>query len=81
MSTMHRPGAQAQPGAVKVRVVGDMPGIADALHVILATDILVVEMSFGKWSHMIYRPLGLYLLAVRERASRQAFAAEVVSRA
>jgi quinone-modifying oxidoreductase, subunit QmoC len=52
-----------------------------ALHVILATDILVVEMSFGKWSHMIYRPLGLYLLAVRERASRQAFAAEVVSRA
>ena len=52
-----------------------------ALHVVIATDMLVVEMSFGKWSHMIYRPLALYLLAVRERASRQALAAEAVSHA
>ncbi len=49
-----------------------------ALHVVIATDMLVVEMSFGKWSHMVYRPLALYLLAVRERANRQAPAAEVV---
>jgi ferredoxin len=52
-----------------------------ALHVVIATPLLVVEMSFGKWSHMVYRPLALYLLAVRERASRQALAAEVVSHA
>lgn len=39
-----------------------------ALHIMAATPLLLVEMSFGKWSHMIYRPLALYFLAVRERA-------------
>ena len=52
-----------------------------ALHVIIATPMLLVEMSFGKWSHMVYRPLALYFLAVRERAARPASAAEVVSHA
>ncbi len=51
-----------------------------ALHVIIATPMLVIEMSFGKWSHMVYRPLALYFLAVKERA-RQAPAAEVVPHA
>src|SRR5579864_424417 len=49
-----------------------------ALHVIIATPMLLVEMSFGKWSHMVYRPLALYFLAVREKAAQQAAAAEVV---
>jgi hypothetical protein len=48
-----------------------------ALHIVIATPILVVEMSFGKWSHMIYRPLALYFQAVKERA-RRAPAQEVV---
>jgi quinone-modifying oxidoreductase subunit QmoC len=52
-----------------------------ALHVIVATPMLLVEMSVGKWSHMVYRPLALYFLAVRERAARQAPAAEVVPHA
>ena len=52
-----------------------------ALHVIIATPMLVVEMSFGKWSHMVYRPLALYFLAVKERAAQQAPAAEVVPHA
>jgi len=52
-----------------------------ALHVIFATPMLVVEMSFGKWSHMVYRPLALYFLAVKERARRHAPAAEVVPHA
>lgn len=51
---------------------------AYALHVITATPLLLVEMSFGKWSHMVYRPLALYFLAVKERAAQQAPAAEVV---
>lgn len=38
-----------------------------ALHVIIATPLLVVEMSFGKWSHMIYRPLALYFQGVKDR--------------
>ena len=54
---------------------------AYALHVIIATPMLVIEMSFGKWAHMVYRPLALYFLAVRERAKEQAPAAEVVSHA
>ncbi len=49
-----------------------------ALHIIIATPMLLVEMSFGKWSHMVYRPLALYFLAVREKAAQQAPAAEVV---
>ena len=52
-----------------------------ALHVIIATPMLLVEMSFGKWSHMVYRPLALYLLAVRQRAGRQIPAAEAVPHA
>jgi ferredoxin len=52
-----------------------------ALHIVIATPMLLVEMSFGKWSHMVYRPLALYFVAVRERAARQAPAAEVVPNA
>ncbi len=54
---------------------------AFALHVTVATPLLVIEMSFGKWSHMVYRPLALYFLAVRERSKQQAPAAEVVPNA
>lgn len=42
---------------------------AYAVHVVIATPMLLVEMSFGKWSHMVYRPFALYLYAVRERAA------------
>jgi ferredoxin len=52
-----------------------------ALHVTVATPMLVIEMSFGKWAHMVYRPLALYFQAVKERAATQAPAREVVSHA
>jgi nitrate reductase gamma subunit len=52
-----------------------------ALHVIIATPMLLVEMPFGNWAHMIYRPLALYFQAVKERAARQAPASEVVPHA
>jgi ferredoxin len=51
---------------------------AYAAHVVIATPMLVVEMSFGKWAHMIYRPLALYFQAVKERARREAPAQEVL---
>lgn len=54
---------------------------AYALHIIAATPLLLVEMSFGKWSHMVYRPLALYFLAVKERAAQQAPAPEAVPNA
>jgi hypothetical protein len=47
----------------------------------IVTPMLLVEMAFGKWAHMLYRPLALYFLAVRERAARQAPEAEVVPHA
>ncbi|MCL4522436.1 MAG: 4Fe-4S dicluster domain-containing protein [Acidobacteria bacterium] len=49
---------------------------AFALHVIIATPMLLVEMSFGKWSHMIYRPLALYFEAVKERSGQRTPAKE-----
>jgi hypothetical protein len=30
--------------------------------------MVVVEIPFGEWAHMIDRPLALYFQAVRERA-------------
>ncbi len=49
-----------------------------ALHVIVATPMLVVEMPFGKAAHMMYRPLALYFQAVKERAAQLASAQEVI---
>jgi uncharacterized membrane protein len=39
-----------------------------AVHLIIAVAMLVVEVPFGKWAHMLYRPLAVYLQAVKERA-------------
>ena len=49
---------------------------AYAVHVIVATPMLVIEMSFGKWAHMLYRPLALYFQAVKDRAEQRAPAGE-----
>lgn len=54
---------------------------AYALHIIIATPMLVVEMSLGKWSHMVYRPMALYFQAVRERAVQRAPAEEALPHA
>lgn len=40
-----------------------------ALHLVIAVPLLLVEIPFGKWSHMFYRPLALYLQSVKEAAS------------
>jgi hypothetical protein len=39
-----------------------------AIHLAIATPLLVIEMPFGKWSHMIYRPLAIYFQDVKDRA-------------
>lgn len=49
-----------------------------AVHIMVTTPMLVVEMAFGKWAHMIYRPLALYFHAVKQRAAQQAPAEEGV---
>ena len=40
-----------------------------AVHLAIAVPMLVVEVPFGKWSHLMYRPLALYLKAVKESAA------------
>jgi heterodisulfide reductase subunit C/quinone-modifying oxidoreductase subunit QmoC len=38
------------------------------VHLMVAVPMLVIEVPFGKWSHLLYRPLALYLSAVQARA-------------
>ncbi len=37
-------------------------------HIVVSVPLLVVEVPFGRWSHALYRPLAIYLQAVKERA-------------
>jgi heterodisulfide reductase subunit C len=39
------------------------------IHLAIAVPMLIVEVPFGKWSHLMYRPLALYLRAVKQRAA------------
>ena len=45
---------------------------AYAVHLAITVPLLVVELPFGKWSHVIYRPLAIYFQAVREKALAEA---------
>jgi hypothetical protein len=38
------------------------------IHLAIAVPMLVVEVPFGKWAHLLYRPLALYLTSVKEAA-------------
>jgi len=38
------------------------------IHLMIAGPMLIVEVPFGKWSHMLYRPLAVYFTTVKEKA-------------
>ncbi len=38
-------------------------------HIVVSVPLLVVELPFGRWSHALYRPLAIYLQAVKERCT------------
>ena len=38
------------------------------IHLAVAVPMLVVEVPFGKWAHLLYRPLALYLIRVKQLA-------------
>jgi len=40
------------------------------IHLAIAVPMLVIEVPFGKWSHLFYRPLAIFLTTVREKAAR-----------
>jgi ferredoxin len=41
------------------------------VHLMIAVPMLVIEVPFGKWAHLAYRPLAKYLVAVREAARQE----------
>ncbi len=38
------------------------------VHLSVAVPMLVVEVPFGKWAHLLYRPLAIYIAAVKRSA-------------
>lgn len=38
------------------------------LHLMIAVPMLVIEVPFGKWAHLAYRPLAMYFQTVKEKA-------------
>ncbi len=51
--------------------VSDLPMltyITYMVHLAIVVPMLVVEVPFGKWSHLLYRPLAIYVSEVRNRA-------------
>jgi len=40
------------------------------VHLAVAVPMLIVEVPFGKWSHLFYRPLAIFLTGVKEKADR-----------
>ncbi len=38
------------------------------IHLVIAVPMLIVEVPFGKWAHLLYRPLAVYLTNVKEKA-------------
>jgi len=41
---------------------------AYAVHLGITVALLLIELPFGKWSHVVYRPLALFFQSVKERA-------------
>jgi hypothetical protein len=38
------------------------------IHLAVVVPMLILEVPFGKWAHLLYRPLAIYLVGVRKRA-------------
>jgi ferredoxin len=42
------------------------------IHLAVVASFLIVQVPYGKWSHMLYRPLAAYLAAVKQKAKESA---------
>ncbi|MDH5742805.1 MAG: 4Fe-4S dicluster domain-containing protein [Candidatus Aminicenantes bacterium] len=49
-----------------------------AVHLVIAVAMLAVEVPFGKWAHLLYRPLAIYFQNVRDRALERQVPEEAV---
>jgi hypothetical protein len=52
---------------------------AYAIHIIITTPMLVIEMAFGKWTHMMYRPLAMFFQSLKEQTLEHARTLKEVS--
>jgi heterodisulfide reductase subunit C len=50
--------------------------IVYVVHLAVVVPMLVVEVPFGKWSHLFYRPLAMYLHTVQQKARERGEQAE-----
>jgi ferredoxin len=41
------------------------------IHLVILTPMLVLEVPFGKWSHLAYRPFAIYFQTLKEKAREQ----------
>ena len=41
------------------------------IHLSIAVPMLVIEVPFGKWSHLFYRPFAIFLTRVKEKATKK----------
>jgi Fe-S oxidoreductase len=41
------------------------------IHLAIAVPMLVIEVPFGKWSHLFYRPLAIFLTKVKEKSLKE----------
>jgi len=39
------------------------------IHLAIAVPMLIIEVPFGKWSHLFYRPLAVFLATVKEKGA------------
>ncbi len=51
-----------------------------AIHLIIAVPMLIIEMPFGKWTHMIYRPLAIALQPKKEGTLQPQWSQKEVSK-
>jgi len=57
---------------VHILRLGDQPMatyVAYVIHMAVVASLIVLFVPFGKWSHLLYRPLALYLTSVKQAAS------------
>jgi nitrate reductase gamma subunit len=48
-------------------------------HLIILTPMLVLEVPFGKWSHLAYRPFAIYFQAVKDKALEESTMKEALA--
>ncbi len=49
------------------------------IHMAIVVPMLVVEVPFGKWGHLLYRPLAIYVASVKSKAHNESAAQPVGS--